>query len=304
MSSLLPDGFTLREVKSADLAAVVDLLNDFDAAFGTLEQTTEADLRSSWHDLGEAGRAWLVERGETPAAYFEVFPRGTGAMLDGYVRPEYFGRGLGRAVVELAERRASELGSNSLTAGTLAVDERATNLFTSAGWEHERVFLRMAIDLHGDESTPQTPGGFAVRTLQPGDEHALHRAIQDAFAENWNFQPRTFDEFRVQVLERDEFDSGLCWLVKHGREVAGAIRCTRRRFEMGWIDSLAVRPAWRRRGLGELLLRTAFAEFARRGEERVGLGVDAQSETGATRLYERVGMQVVFRANVFRKQFR
>jgi hypothetical protein len=44
-------------------------------------------------------------------------------------------------------------------------------------------------------------------------------------------------------------------------------------------------------------------EFARRGEKRVGLGVDAESETGATRLYERVGMHVAFQANVFRKDF-
>jgi mycothiol synthase len=53
--------------------------------------------------------------------------------------------------------------------------------------------------------------------------------------------------------------------------------------------------------LGELLLRTAFAEFAQRGEQRVALGVDAQNATGATQLYDRVGMQIAFHANVFRK---
>ena len=33
----------------------------------------------------------------------------------------------------------------------------------------------------------------------------------------------------------------------------------------------------------------------------VGLGVDAENETGATRLYDRVGMRVAFRVNAFRK---
>ena len=79
------------------------------------------------------------------------------------------------------------------------------------------------------------------------------------------------------------------------------MRCTRKRFDMGWVNALGVRTSRRRRGLGELLLRTAFAEFARRGETRVGLGVDTENETGATRLYERVGMRVAFRTNVFRK---
>ena len=73
---------------------------------------------------------------------------------------------------------------------------------------------------------------------------------------------------------------------------------------MGWVGMLGVRRPWRRRGLGELLLRTAFAEFARHGETRVGLGVDAESETGATRLYESAGMTLAFRINVFRKDLR
>lgn len=39
------------------------------------------------------------------------------------------------------------------------------------------------------------------------------------------------------------------------------------------------------------LLHTAFAEIHRRGIPRVELGVDSESPTGATRLYERAGMR-------------
>jgi GNAT superfamily N-acetyltransferase len=51
---------------------------------------------------------------------------------------------------------------------------------------------------------------------------------------------------------------------------------------------------WRRRGIALALLRTAFAEFHRRGIPRAELGVDAENPTGATRLYERAGMDVAF----------
>jgi ribosomal protein S18 acetylase RimI-like enzyme len=51
-----------------------------------------------------------------------------------------------------------------------------------------------------------------------------------------------------------------------------------------------LRP-WRRRGLGLALLRHSFQEFFRRGRRKVGLGVDASSLTGATRLYEKAGMR-------------
>jgi ribosomal protein S18 acetylase RimI-like enzyme len=52
-----------------------------------------------------------------------------------------------------------------------------------------------------------------------------------------------------------------------------------------------VRRPWRRRGLGGALLAHAFAAFARRGQTRVDLGVDAEGETMPLRLYERAGMQ-------------
>ena len=56
--------------------------------------------------------------------------------------------------------------------------------------------------------------------------------------------------------------------------------------------------------MGEALLKTAFAEFFRRGERRVALQVDAQSPTGATRLYERVGMRVLYEVAVYERELR
>ena len=42
--------------------------------------------------------------------------------------------------------------------------------------------------------------------------------------------------------------------------------------------------------MGAALLADAFGRFWERGERIVGLGVDAASDTGAFRLYERAGM--------------
>jgi ribosomal protein S18 acetylase RimI-like enzyme len=61
---------------------------------------------------------------------------------------------------------------------------------------------------------------------------------------------------------------------------------------MGWVDVLGVRRKWRQRGLGLALLLHSFAALRRMGAERVGLGVDSGSLTGATRLYTRAGMKL------------
>ena len=303
MRSSLPDGFTLRDVTEADASVVAEVMNAYDAAFGTGEVVSEGDVRSSWADLGDRGSASLALDGQgAPAGYVEIFLRGEETGLDGYVHPERFDHGLGDAFVTLGERRASELGSASVVAGTLAADARATELFTDRGWRQERVFLRMSIDLRGDEARPRPPDGLVLRLFRAEDARGFHAAREEAFADHWNHHPESFEEYRRRTMEADDFDPMLWWVVEDGAEIAAILRCTAVRFGGGWVDSLGVRPRWRRRGLGELLLRTAFAEFARRGERRVALGVDAQNATGATQLYDRVGMQVAFHANVFRKE--
>jgi ribosomal protein S18 acetylase RimI-like enzyme len=52
------------------------------------------------------------------------------------------------------------------------------------------------------------------------------------------------------------------------------------------------------------LLQHSFAEFWRRGMRTIGLGVDAANPTGATRLYQRAGMQVAAEYVLYEKELR
>jgi GNAT superfamily N-acetyltransferase len=105
------------------------------------------------------------------------------------------------------------------------------------------------------------------------------------------------------LLARGEERAGELGLSKaQGDEIAGVLRGEPNRFGTGWVGALGVREGWRKRGIGLALLRHAFAEFHRRGETRIALGVDAQNPTGATRLYERAGMRVAYEAIAFEKE--
>jgi ribosomal protein S18 acetylase RimI-like enzyme len=72
----------------------------------------------------------------------------------------------------------------------------------------------------------------------------------------------------------------------------------------GVIASLAVRAAWRRRGLGLAFLQNALREFHRRGCASVELLVDGDSLTGALRPYERAGMRVSRTQIAYEKELR
>jgi len=65
--------------------------------------------------------------------------------------------------------------------------------------------------------------------------------------------------------------------------------------DRGWVDYLAVAASHRGRGIGPALLRRSFAMLADRDVRRVLVSVDAQNPTGATSVYERVGMRIVNR---------
>jgi len=65
---------------------------------------------------------------------------------------------------------------------------------------------------------------------------------------------------------------------------------------------LGVRPQHRRRGIATALLNRSFAEFQKRGYERVGLGVDSDNQSGATGAYERVGMRRERHYDFYRKE--
>jgi ribosomal protein S18 acetylase RimI-like enzyme len=132
------------------------------------------------------------------------------------------------------------------------------------------------------------------------EEPLLCEVIEEAFAEEWGRPERSFEDWQQTVFAQESFDPTLSFLVREGDEVVAAESCAQR-FGMGWIASIGVRKPWRRRGLGRALLLHAFAELFERGERRIGLGVDAENPTGATGLYERVGMRVAWQADTYEK---
>jgi mycothiol synthase len=133
----------------------------------------------------------------------------------------------------------------------------------------------------------------------------VHAAQQEAFADHWEHREVPWEEWERERFGDDRFDPSLWLLAVDGDEIAGfSLNYWKTGGDWGWIGSIGVRRPWRRRGIAEALLRASFAEFARRGETRVGLGVDGQSPTGATRLYERVGMRIFWRAVVYEKELR
>jgi ribosomal protein S18 acetylase RimI-like enzyme len=168
-----------------------------------------------------------------------------------------------------------------------------------AGWRHERINWVMEIDLVSADRLPEPawPEGITVRTADlERDARAVHQAEADSFSDHYGYVPQRFEEWfyiRTQFLKAEP---ELWIMAMDGDMIAGIALCSSTRPgdpDLGWISTVGVRRPWRRRGLGLAILHHAFRLLAARGKARAGLGVDSQSLTGATRLYEKAGMRFV-----------
>jgi GNAT superfamily N-acetyltransferase len=196
-------------------------------------------------------------------------------------------------VLEWAEARAGGKGRRWLC-GAWASNEPLQRALEGRGYELVRHSHRMEIDLTEPPMAPEWPAELTLRTFCEGDERTFYDVQQEVFDDAWEPVRVPFEEWAHWLLQPPIFVPELWFLAFEGDKPAGFAICHPHPESdgLGWVGILGVRRPWRRRGLGRALLLHAFGEFRARGLLRAGLGVDAESLTGAHRLYESAGMHV------------
>lgn len=294
--------FRRRHATRGDAAAVAELVAAMDVAVQGSTDFTLADLEDEWRELDLARNAWVVVDGdERMVGYGTVEEHGDHWRTDGYVHPDAFGRGVGALLVDELEAEAVSRGARRVQNANLLSDTRAHALLGSRGYAEVRRFWQMRIALREQPSAPRWPDGLTASAFDLADAEEFHAAYEDAFADHWEHVREPYETWRSSTLGRDDFSPELWTVVRDGDEIAAGTICLPERNGVAWVSRLFTRRAWRRRGIGDALLADAFGKFWAAGRRNVGLGVDAQSETGATRLYERAGMHVAWGAVVFEK---
>ncbi|HET7759523.1 MAG TPA: GNAT family N-acetyltransferase [Gaiellaceae bacterium] len=292
----------VREPRHEEVPALAAMMEEHALRVLGESETSEAELRE-----------WLV----VPQLWMRIAERD--GCITGYLdvvrqdesHSDVDARGLDRATAEalLGEaqahvREAADGVPQVLHGVAQGDDDLARGVYEDDDWQLVRSSFRMLIDLGDELSDADWPEGLTVRNARPDEAERVYEAHMDAFADHWDFRPQSFEQWRSFTIDRDDFDPSLWWLAEDGDELAG-LSLNRWHFsgdpEYGWVEVLGVRPPWRKRGLGAALLRHSFQDFRARGATRVGLGVDAENTTGAVRLYERVGMRVVRRNDIYEK---
>jgi ribosomal protein S18 acetylase RimI-like enzyme len=315
----------LRPFSLDDAEGVVNLINRHSQAILGVKDTDLDEMVNDWTSPGVAPDEMirvLEDDQGTIIGYIDVWdiskPHVT-KYIWGVLDPEYWDDDCFRYMLRWAEEfacsripLAPDEARVVMNMGLSNKDLHRMTALENYGFELVRNFFRMEIDLDHAPQTPIIPEGLTVRPIHLESElRAALIAMEDGFSDHWGHVDRSVEELLEQwqhfIDNSNDFDPSLWFLAMDGDKIAGVCRCKNKMTEdpdMGWVNQLCVRKAWRRQGLGMALLLTGFSELYRRGKARIGLGVDATSLTNATRLYEKAGMHVTQQYGTYEKELR
>lgn len=223
----------------------------------------------------------------------------------GAVDPAHRGCGVGRRLLAWGvERGTEQLRSTGRDLPrylrTSAYDHQRADarLYARLGFRPVRVFeelLRPLTDL-----PPRRPvDGARIVGWPVGREFEIRAVKNAAFADHWGSTPISVDDWVELVhgfggwveqsfVAVDERDRVVSFCVNH-RYPADDERLGR---ADGWINNLGTLPEWRGRGLASALIVESLHAFAGAGCTHASIEVDADSLTGAARLYRSLGFDL------------
>jgi mycothiol synthase len=227
-----------------------------------------------------------------------------GFMYGPHVPPELRRRGVGTA---LARAAFADLRSRVMTRVEVEERDRADviGFLGSLGFERARQFSEMQRSLADLPRGMGESAGAEIAVVDPTTENlALNVAIEnEAFKEHYNYQPIKLDELEfwarnfaqedavlhMSFARVDGIPVGYLWYGFDRKEMKHLKK------NRGGLWDLGVLKPWRGRGLAKALLLAAMEHLKSYGIEEVRLRVDDTNSTGAHRLYERLGFELVHR---------
>lgn len=280
-----------------NLLARVDGTEEFYDAEDLAEELTEAGFTPEQD-------SWTVWAGDLLVGFGQVRvghnPDAEGRVrcqLTGGVHPDWRGQGIGRQLVQVQEERGRELAAQRhpgtplffRAAGELEGSD-ARRLLTRLGYAVARYFNELSRPLPGEELAEVEVAGVELRSPTEEQETATLEAHTAAFADHWGSSPMSPEAWHDYWTGRPQRRTvSTLALDEGGRVLAYALASQWTPRDL-YVELVGTRPDARGRGLAAACLgRTIRLAGASGDYDRIELGVDSESPTGATRLYDRFG---------------
>jgi mycothiol synthase len=310
----LPEGLAVRPLSADDAGPVAALLAAAEQVDDTGEHPDAEDVAEWWRgwglDPGRDGLALLDPAGLV-VAYATVMASPTfrdalPVYLEGRVRPDARGQGVGRALLawQLGRGRALHAEQHPEVPGALTVDvpggmPSLEALARGAGFQAVRWYRDMQRPLTELPETRPLAGADIVPFTWDRDDE-VRRAHNAAFVRHHGSSERDSEAWTSLFTGQRSFRPDLSRLAVEDGAVIGYVLAYvfeadtaargAREVDLGQIGVL--QPA-RGRGVATALVAEVLQAAVRQDCQSAGLGVDTENVTGALRLYERLGFRTV-----------
>ncbi len=292
-----------------NLEAIADLINTCESVDRLDEGTTISELQQEFNqpslDVARDIRLWEDAEGNL-IAFAQLSISEPGEVIDGWlwfrVRPDARSGDVEAATVAWGETRMREVkqqlgASVKLRSWARAENADRISVLTNSGFKPDRYFCRLARSLSDPIPQPQFPEGFAL-PQSPGaeDAEAWVEMFNQTFIDHWNHHDLTVENFKYNLAKPDYRNDLDLIVVDDDGKFAAFCYCEISQEENdrtgrneGWIGVLGTRRGFRKIGLGRAMLLAGLHRLKAAGVETAILGVDADNQSGAMRLYESVG---------------
>ena len=328
------NNYSLRPYSPADVQAVVDVINASSMRILGFPRAVVDAVGSLWSHRfvpSTSGKIVAVDEHNEIVGYSYFTSRDNHIVSEtgGAVHPDHWGKGIGTMLLAWAEESAQET-SQGAPAGVRTVlqtilygsEMDAIKLFKDHGYSPVREWMHLVIEMQEQPKVPTLPPDLTLREMDlDNDWELVGPAMDEAFADHWGNIPAEFlevddgekaetaDEEKPEQPTDDSYSNapGYCFLVLDGETVAGGILCNAKlveRMDTGRVGSIFVRPGYRRRGIAQALMLTAFDAFWKNGFRRIITDTDANSFTDSTNLYKGLGMKPYRSEYTYEKEIR
>jgi ribosomal protein S18 acetylase RimI-like enzyme len=193
--------------------------------------------------------------------------------------------------IELAK---SEHPDWAMWPGVNFLDKRLQSAWKNYGFEFLRRYYTMRMNISNVPTIRQIEN-LEIRAIDitnPDEISLWHKVHQDSFSKHFGFAPRELEKWSDLFLDASTDPNGV-FLAYRNQEPIGFCQCNDEYADenKGQITILGVTQENQGLGIGEALLQTGIVYSASKGYDTIELNVDTGNESGALKLYEKVGFK-------------
>jgi mycothiol synthase len=290
-------GYKLQQATSDQAGLIVEIVNQHELTIDPESTPMGVEEAQELIDgFFDSAHCYLLIDESTDGAlgFYSINPDSNRKKLftDVYQRP---GQGLIKEVIAESLKKAAEVHSDyEHLFGVNTKDQVMREALESFGMGVIRTYWHMKRLLDAQAKTDTLKDKFEIKLVSGREDletwWALH---QDAFSKHFGFAPRPMELWIEQTTSAGTMDPEGCFIAFYDGQPAGYVQLANANYHLngGYVDLIGVAHKFQGLGLGQLLLQHAINFSVDQGREFIELNVDTGNESGALKLYEKLGFK-------------